>query len=889
VDNDENFSHPRRYENLYETSFTIPDELEDGTYYWRVKAIDLSGTGNAGPWSDVVFFTVDTVPPPAPSLISPGNGTLTNDNTPTFEWNTVIDPSGIRYYELNYARDPTFTENLQIVLCDPFYNPPYTLPSDKALPDGTWYWRVRASDDAGNWGEWSEVWTFTVDTSPPPVPSLLLPTNGSILDTPTPTFRWTSVTDPSGVTYRLVVDNDPDFSSPIYDNSSITENSLTLPPENALPDGTYYWRVRARDNAGNQAWSGSWSFTVDTSPPGKPLPLSPENGSYINDNTPLLRWTRVVDPSGVLYDLELDDNDTFSSPLLSCYGLPENELELENALPDGTYYWRVRARDGWGREGEWSVAFFTVDTRPPVEPPLLISPQPGENTRDNTPTFRWSHVTDAARYEIWIDNDNDFSSPMIMENTPTFIYTPSIPLVDGIYYWRVRPIDAAGNPGISWSDIWWFRVDNTVTAPALILPAEGAYENDNRPTFSWSTVMDPSSPVTYRLQISYNSTFTDIIYDKSNIAENSIKIENELPENSYYWRVQARDNLGNENWSESRKLTIDMRPPSSSVRPLSPYWRNTVPFTIEAENTPDLSGVESIELWYRYSDDNWSWGPWTKFGIKTTPPWSWEFTAPCGDGFYQFYSVARDRAGNVEPTPGEADSTCGVDTTPPIAPTLISPENDNHSRDNTPHFDWLPVPDLSGATYILWIDNKPDFSTTRKYSDLPYSEFTIPDEESLPENRYYWRVRAVDQAGNLGEWSESREFVVDITPPSKPVLRAPENDSPFENLTITFRWDEIIDEWAPGFENYLIQMAADSNFTLIENENTLSDNFYIYTFASENTYYWRVQAFDKAGNPSGWSDTFVIRSQVRAPRLCSPENFSIVADNRPTFRWYTVI
>ncbi|MEW6592382.1 MAG: FlgD immunoglobulin-like domain containing protein, partial [Candidatus Hadarchaeota archaeon] len=51
-----------------------------------------------------IFGIQDRTPPPAPALISPGNGAAT-DNTPTFEWQPVDDPSGVTY-ELQYSNDP---------------------------------------------------------------------------------------------------------------------------------------------------------------------------------------------------------------------------------------------------------------------------------------------------------------------------------------------------------------------------------------------------------------------------------------------------------------------------------------------------------------------------------------------------------------------------------------------------------------------------------------------------------------------------------------------------------------------------------------------------------------------------------------------------------------
>jgi len=103
---------------------------------------------------------------------------------------------------------------------------------------------------------------YNLDNTPPPTPSLISPSNGeNILDN-TPTFEWTSVTDPSGVTYQIQIDDNCDFSSPVY-AVNLTENTHTLLDENSLALGTYFWRVRAVDEVGNVGdWSEQWNFTV---------------------------------------------------------------------------------------------------------------------------------------------------------------------------------------------------------------------------------------------------------------------------------------------------------------------------------------------------------------------------------------------------------------------------------------------------------------------------------------------------------------------------------------------------------------------------------------------------------------------------------------------------
>ena len=139
----------------------------------------------------------------------------------------------------------------------------------------------------------------------------------------------------------------------------------------------------------------------------------------------------------------------------------------------------------------------------------------------------------------------------------------------------------------------------------------------------------------------------------------------------------------------------------SKVDPIEPYWRNEVPFTITATAFGVENDVENIALWYRYSNDNSGWGPWVPFGVDYAAPWGWSFDAPCGNGYYEFYSVAVDNVDHVEGAPLEADARCGVDTWSPPAPTLISPPNGALIDDNTPTFRWGAVSDPSGVTYTL--------------------------------------------------------------------------------------------------------------------------------------------------------------------------------------------
>jgi len=226
-----------------------------------------------------------------------------------------------------------------------------------ALPDGTYYWHVLASNACGT-GSWSTVWQFTVDTgcATPPAPSLSGPSNGSSTCDRTPYFDWAPVSE--ATSYRIYVDNDSSFSSPEIDTP--TSNSYYT-PESSLSPGTYYWRVLASNSCGDGPWSSTRSVTI-LSTPSALSPSSPSNGSTISDTIPTFRWDDVS--TATSYRIQVDDHSDFSSPTTQI--ISSTSYTPDSALPDGTtYYWQVQASNSCG-SGLWSAVWeFTISAQSP--------------------------------------------------------------------------------------------------------------------------------------------------------------------------------------------------------------------------------------------------------------------------------------------------------------------------------------------------------------------------------------------------------------------------------------------------------------------------------------------------------------------------------------------
>ena len=290
IDNEASFTAPLVYENtqITENQYELPTEnaLSDDLYYWRVGARDMVNPDN---WSKSSTFTIDTVPPSAPSPQSPLNGAITNDNTPSLRWTVItIENSFPITYELQVDNDNNFLspEVNAIGLVDNTYTPTYE------FTDGNYSWRVRARDNAGNAGPWSVVWTFLIDTIPPGVPTLVLPENGALLGTPDVSFSWTK--PESGVAYQIQIDNEASFTSPyVHENQSITDNTYSYTFARAR---TYYWRVCARDEAGNWGrWSDNFKLTIEVPVP----PRTPHDPIYIKNNDYFNLDNGVVAGAGV--------------------------------------------------------------------------------------------------------------------------------------------------------------------------------------------------------------------------------------------------------------------------------------------------------------------------------------------------------------------------------------------------------------------------------------------------------------------------------------------------------------------------------------------------------------------------------------------------------------
>jgi len=111
--------------------------------------------------------------------------------------------------------------------------------------------------------------------------------------------------------------------------------------------------------------------------------------------------------------------------------------------------------------------------------PALTAPANGASMADTTPTFSWSGVANANNYDIQIDNNADFSSPVINQTVGATTFTPGAALANGTYNWRVGGNNTAGGCDElgPWSAVRTFTITNTPACFQLTLDHTGQGSN----------------------------------------------------------------------------------------------------------------------------------------------------------------------------------------------------------------------------------------------------------------------------------------------------------------------------------------------------------------------------------------------------------------------------
>ncbi|MDR8390253.1 fibronectin type III domain-containing protein, partial [Aliifodinibius sp. S!AR15-10] len=397
---------------------------------------------------------------PELELISP-NDNATNQSTQIeLNWEKI---KGAQKYELQLSESQDFnTAFVDSTITGTSYQ---TSELDRGT---TYFWHVKPVKE--NYGgpvlKWSETWEFTTaegETEPVTV-ELKTPTDGEQLDTTSPTFDWTSVSESTEYHYQLSTDQD--FSD-VLEDTVVDTSGVQIPGLNA---GTqYYWRVSPILDSATGTWSEVFGFTtseaaIDTTAPSAPVPVSPDDGAGNVSLKPTFEWEPVEGADSYILHISYSDEMVSEVETSETSHTPKEDLN-----PGTTIYWRVRAADDGSKAkslGDWSdkLTFTTASQASGgsgTSTVTLTSPSDGSTGLSTTLTLSWEALSGISNYQVQLATNGDFSSPVVDQVVANAYHEVSGLNNDQQYYWRVQA-DGDGDTS-NWSSVRDFRTKASTT------------------------------------------------------------------------------------------------------------------------------------------------------------------------------------------------------------------------------------------------------------------------------------------------------------------------------------------------------------------------------------------------------------------------------------------
>jgi hypothetical protein len=506
---------------LSSTTQTINGLTNNTVYYWRISAVNSSGTNG---WSSIYRFTTVLA---APVLSAPVNNAINQAVSVTLSWKAITSAVS---YAIQVSEDSTFSSTLA-------YDLSGITTTSQAVTDLSnkriYFWRVNAANDGGT-GNWSTVYRFTTIIANPDAPQQKSPTDNAASQPLSFTFSWDTIATATSYTFQLSTDTL--FASGIILNK--TGLTTSVQAISGLTNNTVYcWRICAVNSAGTGVWSSIYKFTTLMH---TPTLLSPANKLTSQPISISFQWN--ADTIATVYSLQVIAGDsTFSG---TCFfnqnGIKTAKYTVSGLANNTTYYWRIQSSNAYGSSDWTSPYHFTTA----FDAPALVSPVNYATNQSLTPVLTWNSVASAASYLVQVSKDSTFSKSLIFNQSGITTTTQTISGLANYttYYWKVYAVNSDGTRTGSST----YSFSTLIASPEPSSPVNDTINQSVDITLIWDTVV---SAISYAVQLSTNNTFTSTVFIKNGITTLS-QVVNDLTLNTkYYWRVNATNAGGTSAWS----------------------------------------------------------------------------------------------------------------------------------------------------------------------------------------------------------------------------------------------------------------------------------------------------------------------------------------------------
>ena len=441
------------------------------------------------------------------------------------------------------------------------------------------------------------------------------------------------------------------------------------------------------------------------------------------------------------------------------------------------------------------------------------------------------------RFVVYSSGSESDSSLIIInpDNIKSLVFSNSIALSDLDYSINsnivVTSVSAAGKESLASSV---FVIDVGDLMVTLLSPEDQAIltQTDN---LLWQGAQ---SGLNYKLQVSKNSSFSNLSYESDWIPQESVSLtqlnlEGETP---YFWRVKAKNELEGP-WTAHRGFITGFPAAPELIYPENlDQMVSTQPRVrwsaseIADEIIVEIS--ESSNFAVLTANETFPAGETNGKLVTTLELSTWYYIRikainSSGQSFYTDLTSFKTSAGEI----------------PEV--TLFQPEN----QANLASFDKLQWEStVTGATvsYKIEVALDSDFSIIMSASNwITDMEVDASLLNLEGQRQYFWRVKGKNENGE-GEFSNIREFFAAYPP--RPALTSPAHLSSGINVRPELAWNAD-----PVADSMYVEFSEDGNFNLIEFKESFSaTNFPVTINGKLNEFTW-YYARGAAKNEFGYS------------------------------------
>lgn len=544
-------------------------------------------------------------------------------------------------------------------------------------------------------------------------------------------------------------------------------------------------------------------------PPQLKEPLNNELNVSLND---VLVWT-PNNPADK-YEIEISKNDIFNVIYRAGLDIIKSEFEVFDLENLTTYYWRVRSINK-SCQSDWSPTriFTTV-----ISSPLQILPLDKSKDIATNGMLKWELVNGGQVYKLQIAEDSIFTKLVVSD---TFDFTNQYRYKNlknnKTYYWRT----VAGNRGLYgyWSPVWSFRT--ALIQPMLQSPALSSKGISLNGKLTWNK---SDAAKTYRIQLSSDSLFDNLIIDQQNLTLNEIAYSNLDNKTNYYWRIKATDGISSSEWTDVWNFRTIVPAPVLKL-PINKAQKVSITGSLTWTNVADAKTYQ-IQI-----SDN------IDFSNLIFDKESFINSIKCSQlGFEQkyYWRVRCIEAGNK----GDWSNIFEFSTQPEnvlSSPNIIYPKNEEFKVSINPQILWNES--FGAGTYQVELAENINFDSPIKFNDITSTDLVLPSQLNN-DKTYFIRLKAKNSKSE-SDWSETIQFTTKLVTPIH------QKDSHHQ-----FNWSPVADAIS-----YNVQISKSADFSQdVTTISNVTNQYADYSgFEPKQVYYWRVLAQNN-DNESDWSN-----------------------------------